>query len=128
MLVADDSAVVRAKLKKALDAAGWKVAMANDGIQALELLERQRFDLLITDLEMPRMDGRALIATVQGRPAIASTPILAITGHDQPVGLTVGVAQLRGVLRKPWSESELAAALAACSEGQLLPVSSLAPH
>lgn len=115
-LVADDSAVVRVKLKKALEASGWQVAMANDGAQALELLDRQRFDLLITDLEMPRMDGRALIAAVQDRPAIAALPILAITGHDDAADL--GAAQLRGVLRKPWGEAELAAALAACGDLQ----------
>ncbi len=127
-LVADDSAVVRVKLKKALEAAGWQVTMAQDGIQALELLDQQRFDLLITDLEMPRLDGRALIAAVQDRPAIAALPILAITGHDQPVDLAVGAAQLRGVLRKPWGESELAAALAACGDVQRQPALGIVAH
>jgi CheY-like chemotaxis protein len=127
-LVADDSAVVRVKLKKALETAGWQVTMAQDGVQALELLDQQRFDLLITDLEMPRLDGRGLIAAVQDRPAIAALPILAITGHDQPVDLSVGAAQLRGVLRKPWGESELAAALAACGDLHPRVAISLASH
>ena len=113
LLVVDDSAVVRAKLKKLFDGAGYQVSMARDGLQALDLLRSQPFDLLITDLEMPQMDGLALIAAVQARSDTRALPILAITGHDQaPAELTLG-GSLRGVLRKPWADHDLLAQVAA---------------
>ena len=127
MLVADDSAVVRIKLKRSLEALGWRVELAQDGLQALQALEGQRFDLLITDLEMPRMDGRALIAGIQQRESMAALPILAITGHDLPELAPLASCGVRGVLRKPWSERELVYAIAAAA-GRPLPPASLTYH
>ena len=124
VLVADDSAVVRAKLKRSLEAQGWRVSLAADGVQALQMLDGQRFNLLITDLEMPRMDGRELIAAVHGRAGFAALPVLAITGHEQPeAGGALG-ANVHAVLRKPWSDGELLDAIATVAvagrEGALL--------
>ena len=114
VLLVDDSAVVRAKLKKLLDSAGYQVAIARDGLDALEVMRGRHFDLLITDLEMPNMDGSALIAAVQSKAETWAMPILAITGHEQlPAGLPVGSSSLRHVLRKPWVDADVLSQVAA---------------
>ena len=114
VLLVDDSAVVRAKLKKLLDSAGYQVAIARDGLDALEVMRGRHFDLLITDLEMPNMDGPALIAAVQSKAETWAMPILAITGHEQlPAGLPVGSSSLRLVLRKPWVDADVLSQVAA---------------
>jgi CheY-like chemotaxis protein len=106
-LLVDDSAVVRAKLRKLLESAGHAVVLARDGVEALECLGRERFALLITDLEMPNMNGAELIAAVHGRPDLVSLPMLAITGHDELQSHLHQFARLHGVLRKPWNDAEL---------------------
>lgn len=113
VLVVDDSAVVRAKLKKTLQAQGWSVVAAGDGMQALELLGAQRFKLLISDLEMPRMDGRELIARLGASPGAVGLPVIAITGHDRPEAAASLGPNVRAVLRKPWGDAELNDTLAA---------------
>ncbi len=114
VLLVDDSAVVRVKLKKLLDSAGYRVAVARDGLDALEVMRGQTFELLITDLEMPNMDGATLIAAVQSKAQTRAMPILAITGHEQlPAGLPLGSSSLRQVLRKPWVDAEVLAQIAA---------------
>ena len=114
VLLVDDSAVVRAKLKKLLDSAGYQVAIARDGLDALEVMRDRHFDLLITDLEMPNMDGPALIAAVQSKAETRAMPILAITGHEHvPAGLPLGSSSLRNVLRKPWVDADVLAQVAA---------------
>ena len=64
VLVADDSAVARAKLRKLLEGAGFVVDVANDGEQALDLLSRKSYAVLITDLEMPATPPTASAYTV----------------------------------------------------------------
>ncbi|MDT7836565.1 response regulator [Aquabacterium sp. OR-4] len=107
LLLVDDSAVVRAKLRKLLEGAGHVVVQARDGLEALELLGQQRFALLITDLEMPNMNGAELIAAAHQRPDLSRLPMLAITGHDEMQAHLQSYARLHGVLRKPWNDAEL---------------------
>lgn len=120
ILVVDDSAVVRAKLGKLLAARGWTVALARHGGQALEVLDREGADLLITDLEMPEMDGHALIAALASR----SLPILAITGHETPPAPAQLGRSVRGVMRKPWDDADLLAAV----DAALRPSTTLLVH
>ncbi len=107
LLLVDDSAVVRAKLRKLLEGAGHAVVLARDGVEALDLLGQQRFALLITDLEMPNMNGAELIAAAHARPDLAGLPMLAITGHDEMQSHLQSYARLHGVLRKPWDDAAL---------------------
>ncbi|MCX9157425.1 response regulator [Niveibacterium sp. 24ML] len=107
VLVVDDSAVVRAKLQKLLESAGYEVALAQDGIEAEERLAERRFHLLITDLEMPRMNGFELIASVQGSLATERLPIIAITGHDALQARVRDCEGIFGIFQKPWNDREL---------------------
>lgn len=107
ILVVDDSAVVRAKLAKLLQLAGYRVTLAQDGVEAEEALARERFHLMITDLEMPRMDGFELIASVQGSLATEQLPIIAITGHEALQGRVRDCEGVFGIFQKPWNDREL---------------------
>jgi CheY-like chemotaxis protein len=107
LLVVDDSAVARAKLRKLLEGAGYSVALANDGAQALEVLATGSFSVLITDLEMPNMNGFELIAAVQGNMDTEDMPIIAITGHDEMQARVHDCQGLYGIFKKPWNDREL---------------------
>jgi CheY-like chemotaxis protein len=107
LLVVDDSAVARAKLRKLLEGAGYSVALANDGAEALELLAAGSFSVLITDLEMPNMNGFELIAAVQGNMDTEDMPIVAITGHDEMQARVHDCQGLYGIFKKPWNDREL---------------------
>jgi CheY-like chemotaxis protein len=107
LLLVDDSAVARAKLRRLFESAGYEVHLACDGIEALALLDKGRYGMMITDLEMPNMDGVTLINTCLDRPQTARMPILAISGHE---GLRAKFNECRniaGVHRKPWVDDIL---------------------
>lgn len=107
VLLVDDSAVVRAKLGQLFQRAGYAVTLAKDGVEALQQLGAQRFDVLVTDLEMPNKDGFELIADVQGSLDTENLPIIAITGHDDMQARVHQVQGLYGIFKKPWNDREL---------------------
>ncbi|WP_395699061.1 response regulator [Aquabacterium sp.] len=107
LLVVDDSAVARAKLRKLFEGAGYLVETACDGVEALDLLGRSRFAVLVTDLEMPNMNGIELIAAVQGSLDTEDLPIVAITGHDELQAKVHDCQGLYGIFKKPWHDREL---------------------
>lgn len=107
LLVVDDSAVVRAKLLKLFSEAGHEVVAARDGVEAMELLGQTRFGVLITDLEMPNMDGFELIKAVQGALATEDLPMIAITGHEELHARLHQIQGLYGMFHKPWNDREL---------------------
>ncbi|MET0210290.1 MAG: response regulator [Burkholderiaceae bacterium] len=107
LLVVDDSAVVRAKLLKLFTEAGLEVVAAKDGLEALEMLGKDRYGVLITDLEMPNMDGFGLIKAVQGDMATEDLPIIAISGHEELHARLHQIQGLYGMFQKPWNDREL---------------------
>jgi CheY-like chemotaxis protein len=115
VLVADDSAVARAKLRKLFEGAGYEVALAADGEEALELVASQPFAVLVTDLEMPKVDGFQVIAAVQGSLETEDLPIIAITGHDELSARVNDCQGLYGIFKKPWNDRELLKRVAAVS-------------
>lgn len=82
VLVVDDSAVTRTLEKGILEAAGYQVRVAPDGAVALELLQRERCDLVVTDIEMPRLDGFALTARVRADEQLRDLPVVLVTSLD----------------------------------------------
>ena len=79
LLLVDDSISVRKIVAKLLVRAGYRVSTAADGLEALELLRDTSFDALLSDLEMPRMNGFELIEEVRRKPALAELPLLVMT-------------------------------------------------
>jgi chemosensory pili system protein ChpA (sensor histidine kinase/response regulator) len=79
LLLVDDSVSVRKVVSKMLGRAGYEVTTANDGQDALEVLRQQSFDVVLTDLEMPRLNGYELIEDVRRRQSKEQLPILVMT-------------------------------------------------
>jgi CheY-like chemotaxis protein len=115
LLVVDDSAVSRAKLRKLFEGAGYEVDLASDGEEALERIGSKPYAVLITDLEMPRVDGFQVIAAVQDSLDTEDLPIIAITGHEELSARVHDMKGLYGIFRKPWNDRELLKRVAAVS-------------
>lgn len=82
ILVVDDSATSRMIVRRCLEMAGYSDAMfleASDGALALDLLETNPVDLIVTDLKMPRMDGRTLVRKLQSNPTTSGIPVLVVS-------------------------------------------------
>ncbi len=107
ILVVDDSAVPRAKLKKLFESHGFEVETANDGLEAMEAVGKSKFSVIVTDLEMPNMDGFELIAAIQGSMETEDIPVIAITGHEEMQARVHNIQGLYGIFKKPWNDREL---------------------
>jgi len=79
ILTVDDSPSMRLMVGFTLRSAGYEFAEAEDGIAALELARHERFDLILVDINMPRMDGMALIKALRANPTYRFTPLLMLT-------------------------------------------------
>jgi two-component system chemotaxis sensor kinase CheA len=79
ILVAEDSMTSRMLLKTILQSAGYEVKVAVDGMDAYTLLRTERFDLVVSDVEMPRMNGFDLTARVRADPKLAALPVVLVT-------------------------------------------------
>jgi len=110
VLLVDDSQTVRRMLEWSLKPTGLKTLQAADGLQALELLAVESVDLVIVDLNMPRMDGIELIRAIRGDAGLKPLPIILLTTEsrheDREAGLEAG-ANL--YLTKPADPAELRA-------------------
>lgn len=120
LLLVDDSAVVRAKLRRLFEPEGFSLALAPDGEAALTLLSQGRYGLLVTDLEMPRLDGIGLIRAALADPGCAGMPILAITGHDDLQSQLNQLHAVAGIHHKPWVDEDLLDHVKALVEPSLL--------
>lgn len=79
ILIVDDSAVTRTWEKQVLVAAGYDVETAVDGCDAIAHLQQQAFDVVVTDVQMPHMDGVALYEQMQAQHTLAPTPVIFVT-------------------------------------------------
>lgn len=77
-LVIDDSMLVRHTVGRFLEARGFSVETATDGVAALETLKIMRPDIIFTDLKMPRLDGYALIDALKAKPETARIPVVVL--------------------------------------------------
>lgn len=80
-LVVDDSMLIRHSVCRFLEERGFIVESAINGVDALEILNTVLPDIVITDLQMPKMDGREFIARLKGSPVTAEIPIVVISGR-----------------------------------------------
>ena len=80
-LVVDDSADIAFMMVMILRHAGYEAAMAVSAIEALALAQREHFDLIISDIGMPEMDGYAFAENLRALPAYATIPMIAVTGY-----------------------------------------------
>jgi chemosensory pili system protein ChpA (sensor histidine kinase/response regulator) len=108
VLVVDDSLTVRKITSRTLSREGYNVIVAKDGIEALEKMQSRAPDVIVTDIEMPRMDGFDLTRNVRADSRLKDLPVIMITSrtadkhrqHAAELGVTV-------FLGKPYEEREL---------------------
>lgn len=108
ILIVDDSKTMRDMVNFTLTNAGFRVSEAKDGVEALVVLEGQSFDLIITDLNMPNMDGFGLIEHVRQHAKNRFLPILMLTTESDPGKKERGKqAGATGWIVKPFNPEKL---------------------
>ena len=108
VLVVDDSITVRRVTQRLLQREGYRVALANDGLQGLERLQAERPAVVLSDIEMPRMDGFDFVRNIRADEKLRDLPVVMITSriaekhreHARELGVN-------DYLGKPYSEEEL---------------------
>ncbi len=108
LLVVDDSVSARTSLSSLLRDTGYDVSTAIDGLDAMNQMRKKRPDLVLTDLEMPRMGGMELTSMIRGREGMSDIPVLMITSRTTQRHREE--AEQSGVsvfLTKPWTENAL---------------------
>ena len=113
-LVVDDSITMRRVTQRLLERRGVRVLTARDGLDALEVLQEHTPDILLLDIEMPRMDGYQLAKHVRNDPRMRDLPIIMITSRSgekhRARAIEFGV---NDYLSKPYQEGQLVAAIEA---------------
>ena len=113
VLVVDDSLTVRRVTQRLLAREGYRVSLAKDGLEALELLAQERPTVVLSDIEMPRMDGFDLVRNIRADQKLAGLPVIMITSRiaqkHRDYAAELGVNHYLG---KPYREEELLALVA----------------
>jgi chemosensory pili system protein ChpA (sensor histidine kinase/response regulator) len=113
VLVVDDSLTVRRVTQRLLEREGYRVALAKDGLDAIERLADERPALVLSDIEMPRMDGFDLVRNIRGDSRLRDLPVIMITSRiaqkHRDYAAALGVEHYLG---KPYSEEDLLALIA----------------
>jgi CheY-like chemotaxis protein len=108
VLVVDDSPSVRRVVSNMLKQHGWEVQLARDGVEALEMITQETPAAILLDIEMPRMDGYELMATVRAQEQYRTLPIVILTSRaatkHQQRAMQLGA---NGYLVKPYQDEEM---------------------
>jgi len=113
ILAVDDSAAMRQMVGITLSGAGHEVEHAVDGCEALEIAGRSKFDLVITDINMPKMDGITLVRELRGLDSYKFVPLLVLTTEATTERKMAGkAAGATGWLVKPFNPERLLATIA----------------
>jgi len=110
ILAVDDSLSIRKSLSFILGEEGYEVVEAEDGVDALEKAQADKFSLIITDINMPRMDGIELTKQIRQTHGYKFTPIIALTTENQQEKMEEGkAAGATGWIVKPFTAEKLLA-------------------
>jgi two-component system chemotaxis sensor kinase CheA len=91
ILVVDDSLTTRSAMKSLLEIAGYAVLAASDGEEALKLLATSGAQLVVTDVQMPRLDGFGLVRRIKADPRLRATPVVLVTSLEAPEDRALGL-------------------------------------
>lgn len=112
VLAVDDSRTMRNMIRMVLEQAGFTVHTADDGIHGVEVLQDLSPDVIITDINMPRMDGFGFIDAVRGQDIHRATPILVLTTESAAdMKMRAREAGATGWIVKPFDPAKLVGAL-----------------
>jgi len=108
ILAVDDSSTMRQMLSLTLQNAGHQVTQAEDGMIALEIAREHKFDLVITDVRMPNMDGITLLSELRKLAGFEVTPLLVLTTESAASKKQAGkAAGATGWIVKPFNKTQL---------------------
>ncbi|OAN53714.1 hypothetical protein A6A04_14010 [Paramagnetospirillum marisnigri] len=109
ILVVDDSLTTRTLEKSILEAHGYQVRLAFDGLEALGRLRAEQIDLIISDIQMPRLDGFGLLQAIKADPVLKSIPLILVSSlearEDRERGLALGADAY--VVKRKFDQKEL---------------------
>jgi two-component system chemotaxis response regulator CheY len=110
VLIVDDAATVRLYHRSILAKAGFDVTDAVNGYEGLEVALAKQFDLIMVDVNMPKMDGYTLVASIRAEGANRSTPVMMVTTEDSELDAARGYeAGANAYLTKPVAGEQLSA-------------------
>jgi chemosensory pili system protein ChpA (sensor histidine kinase/response regulator) len=116
VLVVDDSLTVRRVTERMLLREGYRVTLAKDGLDAMERLAQEKPAIVLSDIEMPRMDGFDLVRNLRADPLLHDLPVIMITSRiaqkHREHAAQLGVNHYLG---KPYSEEDLLALISQCT-------------
>jgi len=110
VLIVDDEPYIRDYLKTALELRGFLVQVANNGVEALNKIERELFDVLITDIKMPKMNGMELLETMNQKGIGTKVRKIVMTGaknHDMDTNNKEQYGEIQGYIEKPLNQKVL---------------------
>ncbi|WP_105440168.1 response regulator [Neorhizobium sp. T25_13] len=108
ILTVDDSASIRLTTRVALSNAGYQITEAVDGLDGIAKLKASQFDLIVTDLNMPNMDGLTMIRELRKMPAHMGVPVIFLTTEsDSDIKQEAKAAGATGWLTKPFDPESL---------------------
>lgn len=108
VLTVDDSRTMRDMLRVTLEESGYRVIQAADGLLGLEALDRETPDVIVTDINMPNLDGFGFIEAVRKERRFAGVPILVLTTEsDQALKDRARKAGATGWITKPFEQTRL---------------------
>ena len=109
VLVVDDEQDIRHLIALILEASGYTVAQAASGMEALDILGQQNFNLVILDIMMPEMDGWEVCRQIKSQQHTKDLPVLILTVRSQPLDRVIGleVVHADDYLTKPFERHDL---------------------
>ena len=120
ILVVDDSPTVRKLIAGKLEKCGHDVLCSNDGVEAMERLENLRPDLILLDINMPRMDGYQVCKLIRANNATKDVPVVMISGKDGFFDKVRGrMAGTSGYITKPFGPETLMKAVESYLKGEV---------
>jgi CheY-like chemotaxis protein len=121
VLIVDDNEMNREVLSRRLERQGYTFGVAEDGVQALELMRAQRFDVVLLDIMMPRMNGYQVLEAMNGDPVLRELPVIVVSAVSE-LDSIVRCVELgaEDYLFKPFNPVLLKARLTACLEKKRL--------
>ena len=119
VLIVDDSRMARRHLGRVLQQIGISdITEATDGVDAVKIIEQQSFDLILTDYNMPNMDGEGLINYVRNESELSHVPILMVTSEENETRLSsVKQAGVSALCDKPFEMTQVKSLLASLLDG-----------
>lgn len=111
VLIVDDSSSMRSVIKKTIEMSGFDVGQffeAGNGREALSVLDKEWADIILTDIHMPEMDGRALLKALHEQAIVSTTPVVIVTteGREERLDELLGLGA-KACIKKPFRPEEI---------------------